>query len=642
MGRRLYALLALGLAAILFLSFNILTATTLRQARIDLTENGLFTLNRGTVQTIENLSEPITLRLYYSEKLASGFPQIVAHERRVRDLLDALAGRSKGKIRIEIIRPEPFSPEEDRAVAAGITPVPTSTGETLYFGLEGVNLADGREAIPYLSPDRENLLEYDLVALIDRLNRLKKPVLGLMGDLPLATGPGGPYAALQGKSKPYRIYSDLEEKFDIDFIGSEPDRIPANVDVLMVVHPTKISPKALYAIDQFVLGGGHALIFLDPLSELALEAAQGDAGATASSSLGPLLKAWGVEMPAGEVVGDRDLAQRVMVDEATHRAVDFIPWLGLTASEISREDSVTAEINQINLATAGHLEQVKGAKTTLIPLLTSSEDAMILNAQELQSAPDPDDLLRRFRPSGLRYTLAARITGPANTAFPDGPPATDKTPDDAVLPGEPKAPPAPPLKTAKTPINIILVADTDIFDDRLWLQSQNVMGQQVNVPTASNSDFVLNAADNLSGSNALLSLRGRQMTDRRFTLVDSLRRDAEQRYLAEEDQLNSKIAEVQRNLEALQSPATKTGQPDLTISPEQRAEIERFRQELSQTRTALRAVQHNLRSDIDALGGILKLVNIALMPVLVTAIAVGFAVLSRRRRARRMQETGKP
>jgi gliding motility-associatede transport system auxiliary component len=641
MSRRSHAFIALGLAVVLFFAFNILTDSALRQARLDLTENGLFTLDPGTVKTIESLAEPITLRFYYSEQVATGYPQIASHARRVRDLLDALASRAKGKIRLDIVKPEPYSPAEDRAIAAGITGIPTSTGETIYFGLEGTNLADGHETIPYLSPDRENLLEYDLVSLIDRLNRLKKPVLGIMGDLPLAAGPGGAMAALQGRSKPYRIYSDLEAKFEIDSIGDDADRIPAPVDVLMVVHPARLSPQALYAIDQFVLGGGHALLFVDPLSELALESAQGAQDAPASSSLDPLLQAWGVVLPKGEVVGDRTLAQRVMVDETSRRVVDFIPWLGLTASEISREDPVTAEINQVDLGTAGHIERLKTATTTLIPLLASSEDAMILNAEALQTEADPEALLRNFRPSGVRYTLAARITGPVKTAFPGGPPAPPGKPGDSLK--KDGAPPAPPLTQAKAPINVILIADTDIFDDRLWLQNQSVLGQQVSIPTANNGDFVLNAADNLSGSNALLSLRGRQVADRRFTLVEALRRDAEQRYLAEEDRLNRKIAETQRNLEALQRPggeqAAKIG---IVVTPEQRAEIERFRQELSQTRSALRAVQHNLRRDIDALGGVLKLINIALMPLLVAGIAFVYAVIKRRRRAKRAAEEAAP
>lgn len=644
MSRRTYALFALALAVVLFFAFNILTNSALRQARLDLTESGLFTLDPGTVETIEGLEEPITLRFFYSEQVATaGYPQIASHARRVRDLLDALQSKSGGKVRLEIVKPEPFSPEEDLAIAAGITAVPTSTGETIYFGIEGTNLADGRETIPYLSPSREGLLEYDLISLIDRLNRLKKPVLGLMGDLPLATGPGGPYAALQGQSKPYRIYQELEAKFRIDFLPSEPDRIPSDIDVLMVVHPNEISARALYAIDQFVLGGGRALVFVDPLSELALEQVRGESTISASSALGPLLEAWGIAMPKGEVVGDRSLAQRVMVDEATRQVIAFIPWLGLTASEISRKDPVTAEIEQINLGTAGHLDALEGATTTVIPLLTSSEDAMIIDTQELQFAPDPEGLLRRFRPSGERYVLAARVTGPAKTAFPAGaPPKASETEEENAADEAAKA--AAPLAQSKGSINVIVVADTDIFDDRLWLQSQSVMGQQVAIPIASNSDFVLNAADNLSGSNALLSLRGRQIADRRFTLVDMIRRDAEQRYLAEEEQLNQKIAETQRNLEALQSrgaagaDAARTG---TMITPEQRAEIERFRQELTETRNKLRAVQHNLRRDIDALGGWLKLINIALVPLLVVGVAFAFALLQRRRRARKAGEAGR-
>lgn len=639
MSRRLFAGLAITLAGILFFALIVFSNSVLRQVRLDLTENHLFTLSAGTVKTLQSLEEPITVRLFYSEKALAGLPRIPAHARYVRDLLDAFQSRSKGKLRVQIIKPEPFSPQEDQAIAAGIAAIPTSKGDTVYFGIEASNLADGRETIPYLSPDRDTLIEYDLVSLIDRLNRLKKPVIGFLGDLPLATGPGGAYAALQGNSKPYRIYQELEKKFRIDFLETSLSSIPSDVDVLLVAHPIKLPPATLYAIDQFVLGGGHVLAFLDPLSEIMLDTARGPVDAQVASSLGPLLAAWGVSMPANEVVGDRTLAQRVLVDEASRRVAEYVPWLGLTAGEISREDPVTAEISQIALGTAGHLDSVKGAGTTLIPLLTSSEDAMILDARELQMTADPDELMRRFRPSGVRYTLAARITGTARSAFPDGPPAPapDRKPDaPASAPST-----APQLKEAKNGINVILVADTDILDDRFWVQSQNILGQQVAVPTTNNGDFVLNAVDNLTGSNALLSLRGREIADRRFSVVDDIRRSAQTRYQAQQDALSRKLAETERRLATLTQDAGQSGKAGtggIVITPEQRQEIDRFTDVLAQTRTALRSVQHNLTRDIAALGDVLKLINIVLMPVLVTLIAIGVSVIERRKRRRKSEE----
>jgi ABC-type uncharacterized transport system involved in gliding motility auxiliary subunit len=456
--------------------------------------------------------------------------------------------------------------------------------------------------------------------------------VGLLGSLPLAVGQGGPMAAMQGKSEPYRIYKDIEAKYKVDFLESDLARVPADVDVVMIAQPTDLSPQALYAIDQYVLAGGHVLAFVDPLSELQLEAAQGPDAPKSASNLEPLLSAWGISMPAHEVVGDRTLARQVMIDQRTQRVISFIPWLGLSASEISRTDPVTAQINDLTLASAGHLDFVKGAGTTVTPLMNSSEDSMIIDGQTLESGPDPEGLLRNFRPSGQRYVVAARITGMAKTAYPGGPPPPAKPASDA--PAKPEPAPDTQLKQAKDSINVIVVADTDIFDDRLWMQTQQVQGQDVGVPIAGNEDFVLNALDNLSGSNALLSLRGRQIADRRFDLVDDLRRQAEAHNLKEEERLNHQLAETERNLQALQHEGVEAGKAGASFLPQQQAEIERFRQELTQTRNKLRMVQRNLRQDIDSLGDLLKVIDILVVPAIIAAIAVSFALFGRRRRAK--------
>jgi ABC-type uncharacterized transport system involved in gliding motility auxiliary subunit len=166
------------------------------------------------------------------------------------------------------------------------------------------------------------------------------------------------------------------------------------------------------------------------------------------------------------------------------------------------------------------------------------------------------------------------------------------------------------------------------------MQTQQVQGQDVGVPIAGNEDFVLNALDNLSGSNALLSLRGRQIADRRFDLVDDLRRQAEAHNLKEEERLNHQLAETERNLAALQHEGAESGKAGAGFLPQQQAEIERFRQELTQTRNKLRMVQRNLRQDIDSLGDLLKVIDILVVPAIIAAIAVTFALIGRRRRAK--------
>lgn len=636
MSRRTYALIVLALATVIFFAVNILAASLFRQARLDLTQTSLHTLSKGTVELLGSIEEPITLRFFFSERAATNYFSIKNYATRVRDMLEAFAARSKGKIRLEVIKPEPFSPEEDRASAIGLTGASTNSGDTIYFGLEGTNLADGRETIPYFSEDRAAFLEYDLAVLVDRLNRLKKPVVGLLSTLPLATGPGGPMAAAQGRSQPSLIYQQIQERYDVELLGTDVDRIPETITVLLVVQPTDLKPETLYAIDQFVLRGGRLVAFIDPLSELAAEYAQGDFQAKVSSTLDPLLGSWGVSMSGAQIVADRAAAQRVAVPGPSggQRIIDYVAWLSLTKGEMNTADPVTAEIDQLNLATVGAIVPVEGRTTTVTPLVSSSKEAMFVPVDDIRFAPDPADLLRRFTPTGETYTLAARITGPVSTAFPGGPPPP--TPPAEGEAAKPPAPPLPPpLAQSSGPINVILMADTDIFDDRFWVQVQEVMGQRVGVPTANNADFVLNAVDTLMGSTALIGLRGRQVAERRFDLVDGIRRNAEVRYLKEEEQLQQKLDETQRRLEALVQQGGEGSSASFVVTPEQRAEIQRFREEIASTRLALRGVERNLRKDIDALGLWLRVINIGLVPLLVAAAAVALFILNRRRRARR-------
>lgn len=651
MSRSLYTALALGFAVAIFFAVNILAESALRHARFDLTANKAFTLSPGTKRLLSSLDEPITLRFFYSAKTANEYLAVRSYAQRVRDLLSEYAARAAGKLVLEVIEPEPFSTDEDRAAAAGLLAVPTNTGETLYFGLEGTNMADGREVIAYFAPEREAFLEYDLTQLIDKLNRRRQPVLGLLSGIPLETGPGGIQALMAGRAEPYALYRELANKFDIRFLDSDIARVPEEVTVLMLVQPQALKPAALYAIDQFVLAGGRALVFIDPFSELA-RAAQGVSGAPSPGpdALAPLLKAWGVGLQAGKVVGDYTLAQRVLVGQgASQRIVNYIVWLGLTQDVMNKDDPVSAEIDDLALGSAGALTAIEGATTRLTPLITSTRDAMLISTDDIAFMPDPEALIRNFTPADEPFVLAARITGKARSAFPDGPPPQAEG-DEAEAGGdeghadeEPKAARAPlPSHRAESAgdIDVIVVADTDLFDDQFWVRKQSVMGQQVAVPIADNGAFVLNAVDNLMGSDALLGLRGRAVAERRFTLVDAIRRQAEMRYLAEEERLRARLAETERRLNALQQ---KGEGAEVLVTAEEQREIARFRAEIAQTRLALREVQHRLRADIDRLGAWLRVINIGLIPVLVAAVALALVIVGRRRlgrAARRRAEGG--
>ena len=625
--RHLYAIVAIALAAVIFVALNIAADATFTTQRLDLTENSLYTLSNGTRETIAGLQEPVTLKFFYSKKVAADYAPVQAYAGRVRDLLQEYAALSHGKIVLEEIDPEPFTAAEDEATANGLNGAPTDSGDMVYFGLVGTNTIDGKEVITFFNQDREPYLEYDLTALIYRLSTPKKPQLGIISSLPLDTGAGGIAAALQGRSQPYAVYQQLQQSYQTEMLAADFKAIPKDVDVLMIVQPGNLTPQQRYAIDQFVLGGGRALVFVDPQSDLAQQAGgyNQQPGTPSASDLPTLFKAWGIAYDPGKIVADRTLAQRVQVSDDPRNPVASYPiWLHLGPDQFDNKDQVTASLQSLNLATAGALWKAKGATTEFTPLVASSGDASLLDAAQVRMSQRPQDLMAAIEPTGKHYTIAARISGPAKTAFPAGPPAGDA---DAAR--------TPQIKSAKA-IDVIVMADTDIFDDRFWVRSENLYGKRVAASFADNGAFVLNAVENLTGSSALISLRTRATSDRPFIVVKQLQADAQARFQQEADALQQKLTDTESRLHALEQGGSTNGAPtsSTTLTPEQRKEIDRFKRELISTRTALRDVQHSLRKEVDALGSILAFINIALVPILVAGFALLLAVLRRRRRAR--------
>lgn len=634
LSRRSYAIAAVVLAAIIFVALNIAVDTSFTTSRVDLTANGQYTLAQGTENVIGKVQEPIDLKFFFSKKAAAGYAQVSAHAGRVRDLLDEYAALSHGKIRLQEIDPEPFSEAEDQAQANGLTGLPSQSGDPVYFGLVGTNTIGGRETIPFFAQDREPFLEYDLSSLVYRLSNPKKPKLAILSSIQLQAGPGGMMAMMQGKSRPFVLYQQLAQTYEIKMLQPNVPGIPNDVDVLLVVHPSNISDSQLYAVDQFVLRGGRALVMVDPASELAGAASQGfgrQSGPT-PSDLPTLLKAWGVSYDAAKIVGDRDLAQPVQTSDPRAPIQPYPVWLHLTAPQFNRGDRVTANLQSMTLATVGALAPLKGATTTFTPLLSSSPNAALIDATEVRTAGAPDQLMAGIVPTGRPFTIAARISGPAKTAFPKGAPkdAANKAADKNA----PQPKPSPQITSAKD-INLIVLADTDIFDDKFWIRIQTVYGRQMGVPFSDNAAFVLNAVENLTGSGDLISLRTRATSDRPFTRVRKLQEQAQAKFQLQAKALQQKLAETQERLRTLQEGATQAGKSGATgLSAEQQGEVQHFRREVIDTRAKLREVQRNLRSSIDRLGDILTFVNIALVPLLVALFAIALAVVRRRRRAR--------
>jgi len=624
-----YGATALIALAVLFIGLTILITFVVRGARIDLTESNLYSIAPGTEHILKSLDEPINLYFFFSQEASRDTPPLRAYAQRVRELLNEMAQRSGGKLRLTVIDPQPFSEEEDRATEFGLQAVPIGArGEAVYFGLAGTNSTDGREIIGFFQPDKEEFLEYDVASLVHRLGNPKRAKIGLMSSLPVDAQFDQNTGRMQ---EGWASISQLRELYDVEPIAPEATSIAADIDVLMVIHPRDLPPATAYAIDQFVMRGGKLIAFVDPQSENDPQAMQmaaqmggvmGGATGNRSSTLGALFDAWGVAFDPTMVLGDRELGLTVSLRQGQPPS-QHIAIIGLNRDSMNKKDVVTANLDSINVMTAGAFKKKDGATITLETLLESSKNAALLPSAKFAFLADSESLLDGFKPSGERYPVAVRIHGKLKSAFPNGAPATAK---EGPLPPPPSQ---PGLQETAADANVILVADTDILADMLWIRSQNVFGQRVAMAWANNGDFLSNALDNLAGSSDLISIRGRQSFFRPFTKVDELRRHADDRLRATEKDLDRELKDTERKLSELEGGrATKDA---LSLSPEQEAELQRFQKERARIRKELREVRRSLDVEIERLGTKLKVLNIALIPLLIAIGAIGLAVTRRRK-----------
>jgi len=616
-----YGGLILGL--ILFVAFNSLSGAMFKSSRLDLTDEKLYTLSEGTKNILRDLKEDITLRLFFSKKVAKDVTPVVGYAQRVQELLQEYALHAGGRIKVEVLDPEPYSEEEEKAVSFGLQGAPlNAAGDLVYFGIAGTNSTDEKEVIPFVQQNRESFLEYDLTRLVYTLANTKKQVVGVISKLPMEGNPMARMRNPQAEVQDWFILDQMRERFEVRMIPPTSETIESGIDVLMVVHPQGLSPALQYAIDQFVLAGGKALVFVDPFcdeQEVPNDPQNPLQGMMAdrSSDLGPLLSAWGVDYNKDQLVGDLDNGLRVRLPQGGE--ADYIVWLGLRgdADAIDKTDTVTAQLDTINMATAGFLTKRSDATTTVTALLESSKNTQKLEKTAIQFGPDPKKLLEAFQSGGERLMIAARINGPAKSAFPDGKPAAA---DGTAPPADPAA-----LKESKGPINVIVVADADLLADKWWTRMQNFFGQRLATPTADNNGLVLNSLENLSGNNDLISLRGRGNSQRPFEKVNEIRKEADKRFLAKEQQLQQKLDDLKGKLADLQK--GKSGAEEMILSAEQRSEIEKFRDEQVVTTRELRRVKLERNKEIEALGTRIKLTNTFLVPLLVILAAVGLASL---------------
>jgi ABC-type uncharacterized transport system involved in gliding motility auxiliary subunit len=598
----------------------------LRGLRIDLTKNQLYTLSPGTRKVLQKIDEPINLYLFFSNQETQSLPALRAYANRVTETLEEFAAHApEGKVVLHVVDPLPFSEDEDRAEQFGLQAANVG-GKNVYFGLAGSNSVGTTDTIPFFDPEpsKEALLEYDLAKLVYNLANPKKTAVGLLSGAPI----GGSFdPQTQQPTQPWVIVEQARQLFELRMLPESTLKIDDDINVLWVVHPAMLDDATQYALDQFVLRGGRALIFVDPMAEILAGGQEPGAFAPApSSNLERLFKAWGVEFSPGDVVADSRYGLNIRMGQRPTRHVGL---LGLDMDAMTQDDPITSGLGSVNVGLAGYFKLAEGAATKLTPLLKSSAEAETLPATRFQFLPDPSELLNGFKATGTQYVIAARLEGPLKTAFPDGPPPAKDQDRDKPVDETLKA----AHRAAAESSNLVLVADVDVLSDRLWVQVQNFLGQRLVNAFANNGDFVINALDNLSGSADLIGLKSRATYTRPFTTVEKLRRDADARFRQTEQELQGQLSETERKLGELQ--ASRNDKSSMLMNAEQQAEIQRFLDEQVRIRQELRAVRRNLDQDIDDLGTRLKIINTATVPLLLTVLALLVVFVKRRKKAAR-------
>ena len=602
------ALWGIGLTLLALVSLNAAATFLVRGARVDLTQGRVYSLSPGVRTLLGRLEEPVRLELFWSQDAGEAAPAIRAHAQRVREFLEALAGDSGGLLSLEFIDPVPFSEAEDAARAAGLSQLQVDgVGTALTLGLVVRGPTDKLETIPYLSPDQEPFLEYEVSSAIASVGRGRKPAIGLLSTLPFTPqyNPMNP----MGGDVPATI-KRLETLFEVRRIDPKGESIPKDLDALVVVQPRNLGQPMLAAIDAWVLAGKPTLLFFDPWCETDPRARADGIGGTKPgtiANIGPLLGSWGLTMPMDMVVGDRKAATRVQQRTMGGQTIqlDYLPWLSLTRSAMSPDDPITGSLSGVNLMSAGELQPIAGASTRVEPLIQSSDDSQLIQSLKLGFFGENDRLVKDFKPDGRRKILAARVSGPFKSA----------------------------ITGASGNANLIVVSDADLFDDSTWLQADQQGGKRA---IADNGPLVFNALETLVGDRALADLRSRGQSRRPFTRVEGMRKEAEGRYFAREQELQKQVKDAEFKVSQLQREGGSDGKG--ILSPQQAKALDDLNREVLTARQDLRAVQLELRSDVERTGRDLMVLNVVAWPLAVAAAALGYSLV-RAARSRRRTET---
>ena len=610
----LYSTIGVIAMLLILIAFNLIAARA--KQRIDLTAEKAYTLSPGTKAILAKLDTPVQIRFYCTKNVSTMPVGLTTYAQRVDDLLQEYRQAAKGKIDIQRLNPEPDSDAEDSARLDGIEGQPLRTGERIYLGLS-VAMLDQKQAIPFLTPERERLLEYDISRAIARVMTTEKPVIGVMSALPVM-GQMNPMMMQRGeRQRAWAMIDELKRDFTIKQVEVTADQIPDDIKVLVAVHPKGISDATQFALDQFVLRGGKLVAFLDPLCALDRPPAQMSMMPPQSSSnLEKLCRAWGLTFDTTKVVADMEHVAQMR--EGPNPTV-----LALNETAINKEDVVTADADNLVMAFAGAFTGKPADGLTETILIKSSKRSEL--AEAAMAPMLGAQIASNFNASGVEYPLAIRLTGKFKTAFPDGNPKPAAANPTGQKPEEKPG----GLKESVQPTTVVLIGDADMIQDQLAIRELQAIGQRMIIPLNSNLSFAQSTVEQLAGDSNLIAVRSRASRERPFTVVQRLQADAEANYQSKIKELEASLAETQRKVNELQK--SKEGGQQFILSPEQQQELVNFRKTEANVKAQLKDMRKKLRADIDSLENRIMWLNIAAMPAVVILAGVGLSVLKRNR-----------
>lgn len=593
--------------------------------RADLTEERAFTLSEGARRILANLKSPVQVRFYYSQS-DEAMPMVLKnYAQNVNDLLDAMAAASGGRFQVQRLDPVPDSDAEDSARLDGVDPQIFPDGDRIYLGL-GFSQLDRKSALPFLAPDRERLLEYDIARAVNAVTNARKPLVGLL--TPLATGPL-PGMMMERVPSAGVFFEELRRAFEVREIPFDTAGIPAEIGTLVVVHPRQISEATEYAIDQFVLRGGKLVAFLDPMCAMDTPPGGPMAGMAppSVSTLGKLLPAWGVRFDTSEIVVD-------MQNVGNTRRGRAPGILALGPDALDTDSVVTGGVDSLFMALAGAYqgEAPEGLARTV--LVFSSRQSELADPSFTQSSPQMVE--RNFKPSGAEYALAVKLEGEFKTAFPQGQPGAVPGSPEAASGTEPPPDPgaAPGLQASSAPTTVYLVGDVDmLFDPLAVAEVPTPFGRPVAVPANGNIDLAQSMIEQLAGGDELAAVRSRASRDRPFTVVKRLQAEAEGKFRDKISELEQGLNETQARLAELER--VKDAGQQFILTPEQQEEIKAFRRQEAGAKKELKEVRKTLRREVDALEQRVKWSNILAMPLIVAAAGLLIAFFRHRRQSAR-------